>query len=102
VLAVYAFTGGHFQDETVNYGDFFQDVLRQDLAKWRLQKNHTMELLQTIAVDFAMVGQKDAGERFFALNLSQLMPNLQSHNIDPNACLDSLATLVDRLPVVNQ
>lgn len=102
VLAVYAFTGGHFQDETVNYGDFFQDALRQDLAKWRLQKNHTMELLQTIAVDFAMVGQKDAGERFFALNLSQLMPSLQSHNIDPNACLDSLATLVDRLPVVNQ
>jgi hypothetical protein len=102
VLAVYAFTAGRFQDQTVNYGDFFQDVLRQDLAKWRQQKNHTMDLLQTVAVDFAVVGQKDAGERFFALNLSQLMPSLQSHNVDPNVCLDSLETLVDRVPVANQ
>jgi hypothetical protein len=102
VLAVYAFTDGRFQDETLNFGNFFQDVLRQNVAKWRQQKTHTMDLLQTVAVDFAVVGQKDAGERFFALNLSQLVPSLQSHNVDPNACLDSLETLADRVPVVNQ
>jgi hypothetical protein len=102
VLAVYAFADGSFQDLTVIYGDFFQDVLRQDLAKWRQEKNHSMGLLQTVAVDFAVVGQKDAGNRFFALNLSQLMTGLQSHNVDPNACLDSLAAVVDSVPVVNQ
>jgi len=102
VLTVYAFTGGSFQDQTANYSDFLQDVLRQDLAKWRQDKNHTMDLLQTVAVDFAVVGQKDAGKRFFALNLSQLMPNLQSHNVDPNACLDALETLVDRVTAANQ
>jgi hypothetical protein len=102
VLAVYAFAGGSFQDLTVNYGDFFQDVLRQDLAKWRQEKNHSMGLLQTVAVDFAVVGQKDAGNRFFALNLNQLMPSLQNHNVDPNACLDSLSAVVDSVPVVNQ
>jgi hypothetical protein len=102
VLAVYAFANGSFQDLTVNYGDFFQDVLRQDLAKWRQEKNHTMGLLQTVAVDFAVVGQKDAGNRFFALNLNQLMSSLQNHNVDPNACLDSLSALVDSVPVANQ
>jgi hypothetical protein len=101
VLAVYTSTGGRFQDQTVNFGDFLQDVLRQDLAKWRQGKDRSMDLLQTVAVDFAVVGQRDAGLRFFALNLSQLMPGLQSHNVDPNACLDALQGLVDRVPVAN-
>jgi hypothetical protein len=99
VLAVYAFTGGRFQDQTVTFGDYLQDVLRQDLAKWRQDKNRSMDLLQTVAVDYAVVGQKDAGKRFFALNLSQLMPSLENHNVDPNACLDALENLVDRVPV---
>ena len=99
VLAVYAFTEDRFQDQTVNFGDYLQEVLRQDLAKWRQEKNRSMGLLQTVAVDFAVVGQKDAGKRFFALNLTQLMPSLQSHNVDPNACLDALENLVDSLPV---
>ena len=102
VLAVYAFTGDRFQDQTVNFGDYLQEVLRQDLAKWRQEKNRSMDLLQTLAVDFAVVGQKDAGKRFFALNLSQLMPSLQSHNVDPNACLDALESLVDRVPIAEE
>lgn len=99
VLSIYAFTDGRFQDQTVKFGDYLQGVLRQDLAKWRQEKNHSMDLLQTVAVDYAVVGQKDVGERFFALNLTQLMPSLQSNNIDPNACLDDLETLVDRVTV---
>ena len=99
VLAVYAFIGDHFQDQTVNFGDYLQEVLRQNLAKWRQEKNRSMDLLQTVAVNYAVVGQKDAGKRFFALNLTQLMPSLQTHNVDPNACLDALENLVDSLPV---
>lgn len=99
VLAVYAFTDGRFQDQTVKFGDYLQEILRQDLAKWRQEKNHSMDLLQTVAVDYAVVGQRDVGKRFFALNLSQLMPSLQSQNIDPNACLDDLESLVDRVSV---
>ena len=99
VLAVYTFTGGRFQDQTVNFGDFLQDVLRQDVAKWRQGKNRSMDLLQTVAVDYAVIGQKEVGKRFFALNLSQLIPDLQSRNVDPNACLDALESLVDHLPV---
>ncbi|HMD83212.1 MAG TPA: hypothetical protein VKO18_00765 [Terriglobia bacterium] len=102
VLAVYAFAGDRFQDQTVKFGDYLQDVLRQDVAKWRQEKNRRMDLLQTVAVDFALVGQKEVGKRFFALNLTQFMPSLQSHNVDPNACLDALEILVDSLPVAGQ
>ena len=101
VLAVYSFTGAHFEDQTGNFGDYLQVVLRQDLAKWRQEKNRTMDLLQTLAVDYAVVGQKEEGKRFFALNLSQLMPSLQGHNVDPNACLDALQSLTDRVPVAS-
>jgi hypothetical protein len=100
VPAVYAFTGERFQDQTVNFGDYLQEVLRQDLGKWRQEKNRNVDLLQTLAVDYAVVGQKDEGKRFFALNLSQLMPTLQTNNVDPNACLEGLESLVDRVPVV--
>ncbi len=102
VLAVYAFIDDRFQDETAKFGDYLQEVLRQDVAKWRQEKNRSMTLLQTVAVDFAVVGQKDAGKRFFALNLTQLMPSLQSQNVDPNACLEALESLVDRVPVAGQ
>jgi hypothetical protein len=99
VLAVYAFSEGRFQDQTAKFGDYLQEVLRQNLAKWRQEKNRSMDLLQTLAVDYAVIGQKDMGKRFFALNLSQLMPSLQSHNVDPNACLEALESLVDRVPL---
>jgi hypothetical protein len=102
VLAVYAFTGSRFQDQTASYGDFLQDVLRQDLAKWRQEKNRSMGLLQTVALDYTVVGQRDVGMRFFALNLSQLMPSLQNHKVDPNACLDAVQSLVDHLPIAKQ
>jgi len=102
ILAIYAFNGTSFQDQTVKFGDYFQEVLRQNLAKWRQERNRSMDLLQTVAVDYAVVGQKDLGKRFFALNLSQLMPSLQSHNVDPNVCLDALETLLDRVPPAEQ
>ena len=99
MLAVYTFTGSRFEDQTGKFGDFLQEVLRQNLAKWRQGRNRSMELLQTVAVDFAVVGQKEAGKRFFAQNLTQLMPSLQGHNVDPNICLDSLENLADSVPV---
>jgi hypothetical protein len=98
VLSVYAFTGDSFQDQTLKFGEYLEEVLRQDLGKWRQEKNRNLGLLQTIAVDYATVGQKDAGKRFFALNLSPFMPSLQIQNIDPNQCIDSLESSIDRLP----
>jgi hypothetical protein len=55
-----------------------------------------------VALDYTVVGQRDVGMRFFALNLSQLMPSLQNHKVDPNACLDAVQSLVDHLPIAKQ
>lgn len=99
VLSVYSIADRRFQDQTVKFKDYFLDVLRQDLTKWRQQRTHSMEELQTIAVDYAVIGQKEVGERFFALNLNQLIPSLESNNVDPNVCLEDIENLMDRLPV---
>ncbi len=99
VISIYASVGGSFQDQTAKFGSYLQDVLHQNLAKWRQEKYRNMDLLQTVAVDYAVIGRRDEGLRFFALNLNLLIPNLQSHNVDPNACLDALENLVDQVPV---
>jgi len=99
VPAIYAFTGQRLEDRTVDFGDYFREVLRQDLSKWRQEKNRSMDLLEDVAVDYALTGQKDEGMRFFALNLTQLIPALQNNNVDPNDCLDATESLVDSLPV---
>jgi hypothetical protein len=98
VLAIFAFANGRFEDQTTRFKDYLQDVLRQHLVKWRQEKNRSLDLLQTVAVDYAVVGQKEAGVRFFALNLSQLMPHLEINKVDPNACLDDLTNLINRVP----
>ena len=60
VPAIYAFSANRFQDQTVGFADYLEETLRQNLTKWRQEKNRNMSLLQTLAVDYAMVGQKDA------------------------------------------
>ena len=56
-----------------------------------------MSLLQTLAVNYAVLGQADEGKRFFAMNLGLLMPVLQKQNLDPNLCQGALEGLLDRL-----
>jgi hypothetical protein len=100
VISVFGFADGRYKDQTSQYGDYLQEVLRQNLTKWKQTKNRGMDLLQTLAADYGVVGQRDEGMRFFALNLGQFVPRLQSQNVDTNTCLESLENLVDHLPVV--
>ena len=100
VPAIYACVNGQFIDQTDQYADYLNSVQRQHLAKWRQEKTPSLGLLQTLVVDFAKLGQKDEGKRFFAMNLSLFLPNLRQGNYDPNACLDDVENLVDRLPSV--
>lgn len=97
VLSVYAYKDGSFTDQTPTFGTFLDTVLRQNLAKWRQEKSRTLELLQTLAADYALLGQKDQGQRFFAMNLNPFVPRLKTQGVDPNACLDEMASLLDRL-----
>jgi hypothetical protein len=100
VLSVYTFKGRQYVDDTDQYADYLRGILRQNVAKWHQEKSLSLGLLQTVAAQFAQLGQKEAGKRFFAMNFNQFLPNLERRGIDPNVCLDDLENLMDRLPGV--
>jgi len=100
VVSIYSFVNGQYVDNTNQYADYLTNILRQNLTKWRQEKNLSLGLLQTLAAQFAELGQKDEGKRFFAMNFNRFLPNLQKRGIDPNVCLDDLENLMDRLPGV--
>jgi hypothetical protein len=100
VLSVYSLVNGQYLDNTQEYTDFLSDNLRQNLTKWRQEKNFSLALLQTLAAQFAQLGRKDEGRRFFAMNLNPFLLNLQQKGIDPNVCLEDLESFMDRLPVL--
>ena len=100
VLSIYASINGQYVDQTNQYADYLTGILRQNLTKWRQEKSPSLRLLQTLAAEFAQLGQKDEGKRFFATHFNLFLPNLQQRNIDPNVCLDDLENLIDRLPSI--
>ena len=100
VLSIYAFVNNQYTDQTDQYADYLNGVLRQNLTKWRQEKSRSLGLLETLAAGFAQLGQKDEGKRFFAMNFNIFLPSLQQQGIDPNVCLDDLQDLLDRLPGV--
>jgi hypothetical protein len=100
VLAVYAYANDRYTEQTAHYADYLRGVLRQNLGKWGQEKARSLQLLQTLAADYAALGQRDQGKRFFAMNLSLFMPHLRQRGVDPNACIEDLEALVDRLPSV--
>ena len=97
VLAVYDYVNGQYVDQTAHHAAFLEGVLRQDLARWEREKARTLQLLQTLATDYARMGQRDLGKRFFATHLMVFLPKLQNAGVDPNACIEDLDNLLDRL-----
>ena len=100
VLSIYASSNGQYVDQTNQYADYLTGILHQNLTKWRQEKSPSLRLSQTLAAEFAQLGQKDEGKRFFAANPNLFLPILQQRNIDPNVCLDDLENLIDRLPSI--
>ena len=100
VLAIFAYVNGSYGEQTARFADYLGSVLRQNLAKWKQERARTLELLQTIAATYGELGQKEEGKRFFALNLNPFVPVLKERGVDPNACIEELENLVDRLPSV--
>jgi len=100
VPAVYDYVDGRYSDRTPLHVNFLQDVLRTNLEKWSKEKGRTLQLLQTLSLDYAMLGQREQGKRFFAMNLTPLVPDLGKTGVDPNACIEDVEILMDRLAVV--
>ncbi len=100
ILSLYAYADGKYTDQTSRSSGFVESVLRQNLAKWSHEKARSLELLQTLAANYAELGQREQAKRFFAMNLSLFLPKLQKVNVDPNACLEDVERLMDKLPSV--
>lgn len=100
VPAVYDYVDGRYSDQTARHISFLQDVLRRNLDKWSKEKDRTLRLLHTLSVNYAVLGQREQGKRFFAMNLPPLVPDLGKRGVDPNACLEDVEILIDRLAAV--
>ncbi len=97
VISVYSYSDGQYKDETSKFSDFLQGVLRENLAKWSREKNPSVGLLQTLAAQYAVLGQPDRAKEFFAQNLARFLPQMKEQGFDGAACRDDLDSLVDRL-----
>ena len=95
VIAIYAYSDGEFKDQTSRFSDYIQSTLQQNLAKWSREKEPSLGLLQTLAVQLAALDQKDRAKDFFKENLPRFLPQLQQRGIDPVTCRDDLDALVD-------
>jgi hypothetical protein len=100
VLTVYEYTNGQYTDQTSRYVDFLQSALRQNLQKWSREKERSLQLLQTIAAGYAVLGKREEGKRFFAMNLAAALLELRKRGADPNACIEDVEALLMRLPSV--
>jgi hypothetical protein len=98
VLAIYAYIDGNFSDQTSRFAAYLNEVLQQNLAKWNRPNERSLHLLQTVTVDYSEAGKVGKGEEFFQDNLPLFVPQLQSNGIDPSACMQDMAKLVNSIP----
>lgn len=101
VLSIYAYADGQYADQTPRFVDFLQSVLQQNLAKWSHEKARSIQLLQTLGADYFILGQRQKGEHFFAMNLPLFVSELEKLGVDPNACLEDFQNLMDQLPSIS-
>jgi hypothetical protein len=100
VVAVYEYANGQYTDQTGKYVEFLESVFRQNFQKWSREKERSLQLLQTIAAGYAVLGKREEGKRFFAMNLAAALPALRRRGVDPNTCLEDAEALITRLPSV--
>ncbi|MFB3922255.1 MAG: hypothetical protein ACE145_11075 [Terriglobia bacterium] len=96
LLAVYEFVNGQYVDSSASHADYFQSVLRENLQKWSKEKDRSIQLLQTIAVGYAVTGEREEAKRVFAMGLPGLVPALKQKGVDPNTCMDDVESLLER------
>lgn len=94
---VYAYKDGKYSPDTRAFLPYLNRVLQQNLAEWKAPKARSLHLLQSIAADYATVGQPAAGVAFAAQNLPAFDAQFGSEGIDPRACSQDVSNLVNSL-----
>lgn len=97
VISVYSYSGGQYKDETSRFADYLQGVLRENLARWSREKSPSLGLLQTLAAQYAVLGQPNRAKNFFAENLARFLPQMKQQGFDATSCKEDLDSLVNRL-----
>lgn len=97
VLSVYAYQNGKFTDQTARFADFLRRVLQENLSKWKRTKDRSLHLLQTVTTDYSRVGEAATGDQFFKDNLNLFAAQLKARDVDPQACIQDMANLVNTL-----
>jgi hypothetical protein len=97
VISVYSFSDDQYVDETGKFSDYLQGALRENLAIWSREKEPSLGLLQTLAAQYAVLGQPDRAKVFFGQNLARFLPQMKQQGFDGAACRDDVNSLVDRL-----
>jgi len=100
VISVYDFAAGEWTNQTARHTDFLRSILQQNIETWGRSKDRSIQTLQTIAAEYAILGQREQGQRFFAMNLPSVVPQLRKMGVDPDGCLEDNASLLARLPSV--
>ena len=100
VLSVYAYADGKFIDQSPRYASFLEGVLRQNLGKWSQEKERSLQLMQTVAADYAALGRQDEAKQFVEANLKRFLSELQKKGVDPDDCLKDAENFVAGLPGV--
>jgi hypothetical protein len=97
VVSVYAYQDGKLSDQTGQLIPYINRVLRGDLDRWKLAKNRSLHLLQTVAADYSAAGQTEMGEHFLQANLPLFSSQLRANGIDPQVCVKDISSLMSRL-----
>ena len=100
VMSIYGFANGQWRNQTRQHAEFLRTSLQQNIQKWSNAKERSVQLLQTIAAQYATLGQRDEGQRFFAMNLPPVLAQLVKNGVDLNSCLEDNESLLARLPAV--
>ena len=95
VPAVYTYSNGAFRDQTPRHAAYVESVLHQGLGKWATEKIRSLQLLETVALDYALLGRREESERFLSTNLTPFLPQLKAQGVDPNACVASLESVAE-------
>ncbi len=101
-------TEAAYADQGSRYTGYLQDVLRHNRLRWDKNRDRSLALLETVGLDYAVLGRQGEGEAFFASNLIGFLSQLGSEGADPNVCqarfenlAEEVAAGVPRVPPVS-
>ncbi len=102
-VSVYAFSQGTpgtepaYADQSDRYTGYLEEVLRRNRSRWDRNRDRSLALLETVSLNYAILGRQREGEAFFASNLIGFLSQLGPEGADPNVCQARFENLVEQV-----